>query len=89
MPTTHYILVTVQFLKEDDGRWTAECKELGTASFGNSLDEAKESIEEAIELHLNTLEEIGERERFFEAHDIKMHRVRPRSRANRGPLPRR
>jgi len=41
MLTRAYIKLSVIFHKEDDGRWTAECKELGTASFGNTIEEAQ------------------------------------------------
>ncbi|MCJ7812596.1 type II toxin-antitoxin system HicB family antitoxin [bacterium] len=73
-----YITVTVIFKQEKDDIWTAECKELGTATFGHSLQEAKECIEEAIELHLDSLERNGQIERFFKENDIVMIKERPR-----------
>ena len=77
MSKLHYIMLTAVFEKEDDGRWTAYCKELGTATFAHSLDEAQERLSEMIELHLNTLENVGERERFFEENGIEIKTVRP------------
>jgi predicted RNase H-like HicB family nuclease len=74
---TVYVVLTLEFRKIDR-RWTAYCKELGTATFGRSLPEADERIKEAVLLHLNTLEDVGERERFFREHNIKLHRDRPR-----------
>ena len=69
----HYVVLTVVYYKEDgDERWLAECRELGTASYGGSPEEARERIAEAIELHLTTLERYGERERFFTERGIKM-----------------
>ena len=65
-----FVVLTVLFEKEKDGRWVATCKELGTSTYGNSIDDAQEKIEEAIGLHLNTLEEVGERERFFQENNI-------------------
>ena len=67
-----YIALTVFFEKEHDGRWVATCKELGTSTYGDSIDDAKERIEEAISLHLNTLEDVGERDRFFKENGITM-----------------
>jgi predicted RNase H-like HicB family nuclease len=72
-----YIRVTVFFEKEKDGRWTAECKELGTAIFGNSFDEAKEFIEEAILLHLNSLHKNKQIDRFFSENGIRVIKGRP------------
>jgi len=65
-----YIQVTVIFEQEKDRRWTAECRELGTATFGNSLHEVREFIEEAIELQLNSLERNGQIKRFFKENGI-------------------
>ena len=69
-----FVLLTVIFYKEEgDERWQAECRELGTASYGDTFEDTRERIAEAIELHLNTLEEVGERERFFKERKIKIH----------------
>jgi predicted RNase H-like HicB family nuclease len=71
-----YVVLTLKFNKEGR-RWTACCEELGTATFGRSLKEAQEKILEAVLLDLETLEEIGERERFFKEHNIQLHRTKP------------
>lgn len=78
MPT-HYIKITLKFEEQDDGRWTAKCVELGTATFGKSLQEAVTNINEAISLHLNTLEDVGERERFFKENNIPLLEKKERS----------
>ena len=67
-----YVVFTFRFQKEGR-RWTAYCDELGTATFGRSLPEADRKLSEAVLLHLNTLEEVGERDRFFKEHNIKYH----------------
>ena len=72
-----YVVLTMEYRKVAD-RWTARCRELGTATFGRTLKDAEERINEAVLLHLNTLEDVGERERFFEEHNIRVHRRRPR-----------
>jgi hypothetical protein len=38
--------------------WTAECKEVGTATFGETFEKAKANIKEAVDLHLNMLEDV-------------------------------
>jgi predicted RNase H-like HicB family nuclease len=81
MSTQSYICLTVIFEKQDDERWTATCRELGTATFGDSLQDAQNKIEEAICLHLNTLEDVGEREQFFKENNITLLELekRPKS----------
>ena len=76
MPAVGYIVVTYEFRKENR-RWVAYCKELGTATFGRSIPEAEKRIKKATLLHLNTLEDVGERERFFKEHSIQYHPTRP------------
>ena len=77
MKVAGYIIVTVIYRKEGR-RWTAQCVELGTATFGRSLNEAKRRIDEAISLHLNTLEDVNERERFFKEHNIIFYFTKPK-----------
>ena len=72
-----YVVLTLKFQKQGR-RWTALCEELGTATFGRSLPEADQRLKEAIFLHLNTLEDVGERERFFKENNIEIHRVKPK-----------
>lgn len=77
MRAAGYIIVTFEFRKEGR-KWTAHCKELGTATFGRSIPEAQERLKEAVLLHLNTLEDVGERERFFKENNIHFYSHRPR-----------
>ena len=72
-----YIILTHTFQKEGR-RWLARCEELGTSVFGRSLPEAERILVEAIWLHLNTLEDTGERKRFFKEHNIPFHNVEPK-----------
>lgn len=73
-----YIVLTLAFEKKG-GRWVAHCAELGTATFGRSLPEAEKRIKEAVLLHLNTLEDVGECARFFKEHNITYHHVKPKA----------
>lgn len=72
-----YIVLTNTFRKEGR-RWLGRCEELGTSVFGRSLPEAEKVLDEAIGLHLNTLEDIGELERFINEHKIQFHRLEPK-----------
>jgi predicted RNase H-like HicB family nuclease len=78
MSAKGYVVLTYEFGKEGR-RWTAHCKELGTATFGRSLPEAQRRIREVAVLHLNALEDVGERKRFFREHKIQFHGIRPTS----------
>lgn len=71
-----YILLTCEYYKE--GRnWVATCRELGTSTFARTLGEAEKRLQEAMELHLETLENVGEMERFFEEHHIVFSKIKP------------
>lgn len=71
-----YVVLTFTFRKEGR-RWLARCEELGTSVFGRSLPEAEKILSEAVVLHLSTLEDVGERERFFKENKIAYHRAKP------------
>ena len=75
---TGYVILTCKFHKEDRN-WVGFCDELGTSDFGRTLDEAKKRLQEAIVLHLNTLEDVGERKRFFEENGIEIYKYRPKT----------
>jgi predicted RNase H-like HicB family nuclease len=75
--TSGYIVLTCEFYQEGR-RWVALCDELGTSTFGRSLPAAERKLDEAIMLHLNTLENVGESERFFKEHNITFHVHKPK-----------
>lgn len=76
MAIAGYVVLTLKFHKEGR-RWAAYCEELGTATFGRSLPEAEKKLKEAVLLHLDTLEEVGERNRFFQEYNIEFHHSKP------------
>ena len=80
-----YIIVTVEFLQED-GQWVGRCLELGTATCADTLDEVHEAMIEALELHLNALEETGERARFFRKHGIRIYSTPPERKETHVPF---
>ena len=71
-----FVVLTCIFQRERKSV-TAECLELGTTAFGRNLNQAEERLREAILLHLNTLEELRERPRFFREHNIKIYSQYP------------
>ncbi|MEA4878874.1 hypothetical protein SDC9_42724 [bioreactor metagenome] len=72
-----YITLTHKIHKE--GRlWVGICEELGTSAYGRTVDEVEEQLTEAVCLHLNTLEDVQESERFFKENNIVVHHIKPR-----------
>jgi hypothetical protein len=66
--------VVVTFVFRQEGKvWTAECRELGTATYGRSLKRTHDELLEMVKDHLSVLEEVGERERFFKDHGIAFY----------------
>jgi len=63
-------------IAEEDGQFAAHCVELGTASCGDTFEQAFCNIKDAVALDLSTLEEIGERARFFREHRIRVKAYR-------------
>ena len=77
MPTTSgYIVVTFKFRKEGN-RWVAYCEELGTSTFGRSIQESERKLGEAVLLHLNTLEDVDEIDNFFRENSLRFYRTKP------------
>ena len=72
-----YIILTT-IIRQEENVWTAVCEELGTSTFGNTFEEAIENLHEAVELHLNTLEDVKECKRFLKENSIKIYRRRPK-----------
>ena len=79
MEVAGYVELTLQYEREG-GKWVGTCLELGTSTYGNSLDRVRKDLETLVPEHLNLLEEAGERERFFEEHGIQFHHVIPEPR---------
>ncbi len=72
-----YFYLTARFYrdKEDKSVWIGECVELSTSTYGDSIEEVQVELKELVALHLQTLEKIGERERFFKEHNIVVHEI--------------
>ena len=80
-----YVDLTVRFAREGR-RWTAECLELGTAAYGDTLQEAQDAIADLVALHLNSLEDVHSREAFFKKHRIRMRLGAPKPAITRVPV---
>ena len=67
-----YVQLTLEFTREGR-RWLGRCRELGTSTFGRTLQEVDRKLREAVDCHLDTLEEVGELERFFREHQVSVY----------------
>ena len=68
-----YITLTFIAHRDDETkRYVSNCVELGISSSAKDLEQAFDRILEAAILYLNTLEEIGERERIFTERGIQI-----------------
>jgi hypothetical protein len=72
MPVEGFVILTMAF-RQEGRRWTGECLELGTATYGRTLKQASDELHELVTLHLNALEDVGEGDRFFREHGIRFY----------------
>jgi predicted RNase H-like HicB family nuclease len=66
-----YVVLTGIVEREGD-QFVSYCRELGTASCGDSSDEALDNLGDAIEVHIKALIETGELERVFREKRIRI-----------------
>mgnify|MGYP001597581267 FL=1 len=71
-----YVVLTVIFEKEGN-QFTAYCRELGTPTCGDTIEEALANLEEAIQVHIEGLRETGELERFFKGRHVRIDMMPP------------
>lgn len=64
-----FVVLRLAF-RQEEKRWLGECLELGTATYARSLKQARKELVELVTLHLNALEDAGERENFFRENKI-------------------
>lgn len=76
MSEVGYIILTL-VVEEEDGLFAAHCSELGTATCGTTISEAFTNLKEAVEVHLDALEEVETRERVFQEMGITIHSLPP------------
>ena len=67
-----FVILTLAF-RQENKQWVGECLELGTSTFARTFKQVHRELIELVELDLNTLEQIGDRERFFKEHGIKFY----------------
>ena len=76
MTTIGFIALTLE-VTEEAKRFVSRCRELGTASCGDTVDEAFENIKDATIEYLNAIERLGERPRIFKEKGIVLQKKPP------------
>lgn len=72
-------------LFRDEGKWLAECLELGTATYASTLEEAQLELAEAVHLQLDEVEALGFLDEFLRDRGVKLL---PIMRGEKGTRPR-
>ncbi len=74
--TILFVPLTIAVWLENE-RWLSECLELGVGTFGADPQDAADQAMDAVCSYLNTLEELGERERVFAEKSIAVYTSPP------------
>ncbi len=53
------VLLNISLVKEPEGGYSAICTDLDIASQGESIEEAIENVKEALELYIESAQELG------------------------------
>jgi predicted RNase H-like HicB family nuclease len=73
---TEYVVLT--FLIEQEGPfYVSKCLELGVASFGDDEKEAYENLADAVEVYLNTLEDLGTAREVLRDKEVQIYSYEP------------
>ena len=67
-----YATLTLKFQIERNV-WVGECLELSTSTYADTLEECQDALDELVETHLDVLDEVGERDRFFDKWGVAVH----------------
>ena len=70
-----YITLT-GFADKEGEQFASFCRELGTASCGETLEEAFENLRDAVRVHLDALAETGELYRFLRDKGVRIEKSR-------------
>ena len=81
-----YVVLTGYTEPEDDG-FNAYCPELGVATCGDTVEEALDGLQDALEVYIAGLVEIGELEQVFAARGVALQSGPPAADAATVPAP--
>ncbi len=67
------VIVLTGIAEREGDQFVSRCRELGTASCGDTAEEALDNLSDAIDVHLAALEESGEMNRVFRERNINIY----------------
>ena len=65
--------LTVEVEQAEEGGYNALCVELGTPSCGDTFEEARQNLFDAVRVHVDSLKETGDMERVFQEKEITIY----------------
>jgi len=71
-----YIVLTF-LIEQEDQFYVSKCLELSVASFGDDEKEAYENLADAVEVYLNTLEDLGTAREVLRDKEIQIYSYEP------------
>jgi predicted RNase H-like HicB family nuclease len=75
-------IVVTHIIKKENDQYVATCPEFDVSSFGDTVEEANDSLKEAILLYLEGIDELKIRDQIFKEKSIKTYVSRPKSVVN-------
>ena len=73
------LLLNISVKEEPEGGYSVVCTDLDVASQGETIEEAKKNIKEAVELYLESAEELGIIDEIFEKLGVTQKEARSQS----------
>jgi predicted RNase H-like HicB family nuclease len=67
-------IVLRHIIKKEGKGYSACCPELDVCSQGKTVEEANENLKEAVTLYLDTMDELGQREKIFKRRNIVFYK---------------
>ena len=81
-----FVLPLTVHLEHESERWTATCLELGTSTFGDTLDKVRQELHEAITLQLNEVDRLGFITDYLEENRVPIIRLPDAGASNESPF---
>ncbi len=70
------MLIIKHIIKKEKNGYSAYCPEFDVCSQGETIEEANNNLKEAVMLYLETLEELGTKEKIFKEKKIQIYNVK-------------
>ena len=81
-----FVLPLTIHLEHEGEQWTGTCLELGTSTFGDTFEEVRKELHEAITLQLNEVERLGFITDYLEENRVPVIRLPDAGASNGSPF---